>query len=89
MIWKDSVQFGIGKARSRSGKLIVVANYYPAGNIRHRFRENVLPPVNMPRLLNNRRKQSPNESQCSTLFSKRNYSLDSLDSTKSNLDLMK
>ena len=29
MVWADSVKFGCGKARSRTGKIIVVANYEP------------------------------------------------------------
>ncbi|KAG7160170.1 Golgi-associated plant pathogenesis-related protein 1-like 2 [Homarus americanus] len=43
MVWQKSQQFGVGKARSRSGKIIVVAHYTPAGNIEHTFKENVLP----------------------------------------------
>uniref|UniRef100_T1JYW8 SCP domain-containing protein n=1 Tax=Tetranychus urticae TaxID=32264 RepID=T1JYW8_TETUR len=44
MIWKGSRKFGIGKARSRSGKLIIVANYEPPGNIKDDFHINVLSP---------------------------------------------
>ena len=29
MVWAKSVKFGCGKARSRTGKIIVVANYEP------------------------------------------------------------
>ena len=29
MVWANSVKFGCGKARSRTGKIIVVANYEP------------------------------------------------------------
>ena len=29
MVWVKSVKFGCGKARSRTGKIIVVANYEP------------------------------------------------------------
>ncbi|KAK8752585.1 hypothetical protein OTU49_006400, partial [Cherax quadricarinatus] len=43
MVWQESQEFGVGRARSRSGKIIVVAHYTPAGNIEHAFKENVLP----------------------------------------------
>ena len=33
MIWSTTKEVGIGKARSKSGKVYVVARYYPAGNI--------------------------------------------------------
>ncbi len=45
MIWKNSKYFGIGKARTRNGKMIVVANYMPAGNVPGVFNDNVLPPI--------------------------------------------
>ena len=32
MVWVESTKFGCGKARSRTGKIIVVANYTPKGN---------------------------------------------------------
>ncbi|KOC65880.1 Golgi-associated plant pathogenesis-related protein 1, partial [Habropoda laboriosa] len=45
LIWASSRYFGVGKARSRSGKIIVVANYRPVGNISGQFQNNVLPPL--------------------------------------------
>ncbi|XP_043253792.1 uncharacterized protein LOC122398190 [Colletes gigas] len=45
LIWASSRYFGVGKARSRSGKIIVVANYRPVGNISGHFQSNVLPPL--------------------------------------------
>ncbi|XP_053988895.1 uncharacterized protein LOC128881646 [Hylaeus volcanicus] len=45
LIWGSSRYFGVGKARSRSGKIIVVANYRPVGNISGHFQNNVLPPL--------------------------------------------
>ena len=33
MVWVESRLFGIGKARSRNGKIFVVAQYTPAGKI--------------------------------------------------------
>lgn len=45
MIWKNSKYFGIGKARTRTGKLIVVANYMPAGNIPLEFADNIFRPL--------------------------------------------
>ena len=41
MIWKNSKEVGIGKARDQNGKVIVVANYSPPGNYIGQFRENV------------------------------------------------
>ena len=31
MVWVSSKYFGVGKATSRTGKIFVVAYYYPAG----------------------------------------------------------
>lgn len=45
LIWASSCDVGIGIARSRAGKVMVVANYRPAGNISGQFQENVLPPL--------------------------------------------
>lgn len=51
MVWVSSRYFGVGKARSRSGKLVVVAHYSSPGNINGAYMENVLPPVeDFPRL---------------------------------------
>ena len=33
MIWKDTQQMGVGVAICPNGAIIVVANYYPAGNV--------------------------------------------------------
>ena len=44
MVWVESSKFGCGKAMSRTGKIIVVANYFPKGNIPSAFHLNVLPP---------------------------------------------
>ncbi|XP_070157479.1 uncharacterized protein [Polyergus mexicanus] len=45
LIWASSRYFGVGKAHSRSGKIIVVANYEPVGNVSGQFQNNVLPPL--------------------------------------------
>ncbi|XP_034823998.1 cysteine-rich venom protein latisemin-like [Maniola hyperantus] len=45
MVWVATRFFGVGKARSRAGKVIVVANYSPPGNISGQFDTNVLPPL--------------------------------------------
>ncbi|CAH0405723.1 unnamed protein product [Chilo suppressalis] len=45
MVWVATRYFGVGKARSRAGKIIVVANYSPPGNSSGHFEENVLPPL--------------------------------------------
>ncbi|GIX80528.1 golgi-associated plant pathogenesis-related protein 1 [Caerostris darwini] len=44
VIWKDSKRMGVAWAKSKTGKILVVANYEPAGNFVGRFSENVPPP---------------------------------------------
>jgi Cysteine-rich secretory protein family len=44
VVWKSSKELGVGKAKSRSGRIYVVANYYPPGNYQGQFAQNVLPP---------------------------------------------
>jgi len=44
VVWKGSKEIGVGKAQTRDGKIIVVANYRPAGNMMGDFAKNVLPP---------------------------------------------
>ena len=41
MIWKESEELGVGRAKSKSGKIIVVANYDPPGNVIGQFAKNV------------------------------------------------
>ncbi len=43
MVWRNSRLFGLGIAQSKSGQVYFVANYFPAGNIRDEFSENVKP----------------------------------------------
>ncbi|XP_072745189.1 uncharacterized protein [Anoplolepis gracilipes] len=45
VIWRDSIELGVGMARNRNGEVYVVCNYNPAGNFLGSFTENVLPPV--------------------------------------------
>lgn len=45
MVWRRSTDFGIGRASARSGKIIAVATYKPAGNIIGEFHQNVFPPL--------------------------------------------
>ncbi|XP_021922709.1 uncharacterized protein LOC110831246 isoform X1 [Zootermopsis nevadensis] len=45
LVWVSTRHFGVGKARSRSGKVMVVAHYRPPGNISGLFQQNVLPPL--------------------------------------------
>ncbi|XP_076455129.1 uncharacterized protein LOC143289835 isoform X2 [Babylonia areolata] len=44
VVWKVSREVGVGKAVTGDGKVIVVANYRPAGNLVGSFAQNVLPP---------------------------------------------
>lgn len=43
MVWRDSKELGVAFAKT-GGKIVVVANYSPSGNIIGHFAENVLPP---------------------------------------------
>ncbi|XP_055373036.1 uncharacterized protein LOC129606647 [Condylostylus longicornis] len=45
IVWRRSKYFGVGKATSRTGKIFVVAYYYPPGNVVGQFQDNVLPPI--------------------------------------------
>ncbi|UYV70455.1 hypothetical protein LAZ67_7003053 [Cordylochernes scorpioides] len=45
LVWRNTTEFGVGKARTRCGKLIIVATYKPVGNVAGEFVENVLPPL--------------------------------------------
>jgi len=42
LIWKSSKYLGVGKARSSTGKVLVVATYMPRGNVPGEYEENVL-----------------------------------------------
>ncbi|PAA74487.1 hypothetical protein BOX15_Mlig019666g1 [Macrostomum lignano] len=44
LVWRDTRLFGIGKAHA-PGRVVVVAHYSPAGNVRGHFLENVPPPA--------------------------------------------
>lgn len=45
IVWKSTVQLGVGKAKGVNGGVFVVANYDPPGNEHGRFFENVLRPL--------------------------------------------
>lgn len=45
VVWKRTQRLGIAKARSKSGKIIVVANYDPAGNWIGQYKDNVPAPL--------------------------------------------
>ncbi|CAH1118749.1 unnamed protein product [Phaedon cochleariae] len=72
MVWASTRLFGIGKARSRSGKLVVVAHYAPPGNVPGFYMDNVLPPCEdyprlpPPRLLMTTATSSTTGSSCVT-----------------------
>lgn len=44
VVWKDTKEVGFGKSVGQNGKIFVVANYYPAGNVLGYFKPNVLRP---------------------------------------------
>lgn len=46
MLWRDTKEIGIAVARNKNGKAVIVCNYYPPGNIRNEFEQNV--PVAVP-----------------------------------------
>ena len=41
MVWKDSKEFGAGKAITKEGKVILVGFYKPPGNVMRQFETNV------------------------------------------------
>lgn len=43
LIWKGSKEMGVAVAKAKSGKIYVVAVYYPPGNYIGEYKENVLP----------------------------------------------
>ncbi|XP_059482166.1 uncharacterized protein LOC132200592 [Neocloeon triangulifer] len=45
LVWGSSKQLGLGKAQSRNGRVVVVANYYPPGNVNGLYQKNVRPPL--------------------------------------------
>ena len=44
VVWKETKEVGFGICKAPSGKIFVVANYYPAGNVLGFFKYNVLRP---------------------------------------------
>lgn len=46
MVWKNTKEVGFGVSKGRSGRIVIVANYYPAGNVIGQFLDNVLCPRN-------------------------------------------
>ena len=53
MVWKDTKELGVARAKSNNGSVYVVARYRSAGNILSAFNGNVLPKVRV-RLVNER-----------------------------------
>ena len=45
MIWRGSKEFGIGKAITKTGKVLVVAQFRPPGNVVGRYESNVFPRI--------------------------------------------
>jgi hypothetical protein len=41
MVWKDTKELGVGMGRTKNGKVIVVAGYWPRGNIIGQFLHNI------------------------------------------------
>lgn len=44
MVWRDTKEIGVGRAKGKSGQVVIVANYKPRGNIFGQFTANVLRP---------------------------------------------
>lgn len=40
MVWVKSKYFGVGKSASKTGKIFVVAYYYPAGKLKQKIKRN-------------------------------------------------
>ena len=62
LIWKSSELFGFGKALTKDNKYYFVANFYPEGNIKGLFLENVFP-------LTSKNNLSKNYSETNSLYS--------------------
>ena len=45
IVWQESTELGVGKAKGSNGKIIVVARYRPPGNVINHFQNNVKPKV--------------------------------------------
>lgn len=45
VVWKDTKELGMARAKSKNGSVYVVARYRPAGNNLSSFEGNVLPRV--------------------------------------------
>ena len=43
VVWKGSKEIGVGKALTEDGRVFVVCNYNPAGNVMGQFADNVFP----------------------------------------------
>ena len=43
VVWQSSQELGVGRAQTKDGKWLVVANYLPAGNFIGRYGDNVFP----------------------------------------------
>lgn len=44
LVWKSSIELGVGVSKTNKGKVIVVCNYHPRGNVIGEFTRNVLKP---------------------------------------------
>lgn len=44
LVWKGSHSMGIAMVKGKSGRIVIVANYNPPGNIMGQFMDNVLKP---------------------------------------------
>jgi len=71
VVWKDSKEFGVGKAQTSDGKWLVVANYLPAGNFVGNYKENVFPPkdgkIGVPTRDETGKKEKKKKSKCTIL----------------------
>ncbi|XP_033096957.1 uncharacterized protein LOC117101177 [Anneissia japonica] len=98
VVWAETKEMGIGKAVTRSGKVIAVANYRPTGNMLSKFKDNVLPPKKGAIGTTKHRHRSSSSSSSSSsddeekklkgklgLFKKKNKDSDSTDISKSEL----
>ncbi|XP_048585079.1 uncharacterized protein LOC5521460 isoform X2 [Nematostella vectensis] len=63
VVWRDTEEFGVGKAQGEDGKIFVVGRYRPAGNNMRHFKENVLPMKNGPLNHSNNWDAMPNNNQ--------------------------
>ncbi|CAG0882411.1 unnamed protein product [Darwinula stevensoni] len=67
VVWKETEELGVAREKSKNGYVVVVAFYFPQGNVVEKFAENVPPPMKFNSL--NLEIRSPRSSNSKTRVS--------------------